>query len=380
MKKQLFTAFVLVAFAAGMMGTASAEPDDGQRNSTVNVTVASQTAIDVHPQALKYESINPGNVAGSSSESNKFGKVELENVGSTDIEAVWVNSTQTTSQDPFFGSSDPSAFDSGNMLQVRPTRTTGPLQGDTSNYNFVNRREYGAFNNSLNPEYINAPDAGNYYVDNSGSTDAQASDVAVGRFRVGDQEYFWALPVGSNAACDGSGTNTFNSLFVAKKPHNASTTIPVDFTSDEDPDNDGDDGYAAINGRDYRIHNLTTTGAGDYGITGEGTGVTLDDPSDGESRKYDILAECDTDNDGTQEDTDAAHTIRTRYNVEAGGNSDIASNAGAATQYLMNGGSNQLDPGQSVKLDVRVMVPRGVPQGVISEGVLHVVVSTSNAS
>lgn len=387
MKKQLFTAFVLVAFAVGMVGSASAATDDGQRNSTVNVTVASETAIDVHPQSLKYTSINPGDKATSSDEQRAFGSVELENVGSTDIERVWVNATQTTSQDPQFGSSNSQDFDSGNMLMLKPGPNSDILSGDTSNYNFVNRRDYGAFNDSLNPEYINAPDTGDYYVDTNGNTPATASDVAVGRFRVGDQEYFWAIPVGGNGACDGSGTNTFNTLLVAKKPHNSTDTIPVDFTTDSSGPDGGDTGYNTISGRDYEIYNITGSGA-NYGVTDTGTttgttGVPLSDPSDGSTREYDVLTRCDTDGTSGAQGTDAPHTIRTRYNVEAGSFSDLASystDSGAPrSQYLLDGNSNTLVPGDSVKLDVQVLVPRGVPQGVISEGVLHVVVSTTNS-
>ncbi|MFB6213098.1 MAG: hypothetical protein ABEJ07_00835 [Candidatus Nanohaloarchaea archaeon] len=390
MKNKIFAALLVLVAATGMTSSVTAATDSSQRNATVNVTIGSEVAIDVHPQRLKYTGLNPGQTADETQEERGFGTVELENVGSRVIERVWVNATQTTSQSAFYGSTNPSSFDSANFLQIRPAASDSPpLQGDTGNWTYVNRRDYGAYNNSLNPEYIHAPDSGDYYVDVSGTTATSASEVAIGRFRMGDQEYFWALPVGGNGACNGDSTNTFNTLLIAKQPHNSTDTVPVDFTATDGsngPDGGTDAGYNTIPGRDYVIQNITNNAGNNYGVVGAGSdsntnGVPLKDTSEsGQIRVYDILTQCDTGGNSGQQDTDKPHTIRTRYNVEAGDYSDLA-NFGSAdrSQYLI-AGNNQLDPNQAVNLGIRVMVPRGIPQGVVSQGVLRVVVSTSNAA
>lgn len=385
MKQQFLTALFVLALAAGMTTSVAAAPDEGQQNADVNVTVASETAVDVHPQQLTYTQLTPGTVGDSADEARSFGSVELENVGSTDIESAWVNATKTNSQDPFYGSSNPADFDSANFLQLKPTTTTGDLQGDSGNYTFVNRKEYGAFNDSLKPEYINAPDTGTYYVDQGKTTTASASDVAVGRIRMGEIEYFWAIPTKSDV-CNGASTNTFNSMYIAKQPHNATDTVPVDFTADDadggsNPDGGGE-GYDTIPGTDYHLYNITQLSSTNYGVLTVGTdgntnGVSLKDTSEpGQIRVYDILTRCDTNGDGTGSPTDAPSIVRTRYNVEATGANDLATNGNAPrTQYLINGGT--LQPSEAVNLDLRVMVPRGIPQGVVTEGVLRVVVSTN---
>lgn len=388
MKQQFFTALAVLALVAGMASSVAAATDDGQRDAEVNVTIAAQTAIDVHPQQLTYPQVTPGQTAGSSVEARSFGAVELENVGSTDIERVWVNATTTNDQSSFFGSSNPSDFVSTQFLQLKPRSTSGVLQGDAGNFTYVNRKEYGAYNDSLNPEYINAPDGGTYYVDTTAQTTATAADVAVGRFHQGSNEYFWALPVKDTPGeCDGSSDAAFNSLLVAKQPHNASYTTPVDFTADSgdggvDPDG-GETGYNTIPGRDYYIYNVSELGT-NYGVVGTGNdgvsgGVPLKDTdTPNQIRTYDILTLCDTDDDTSHEDTDAPNVIRTRYNVEAGGATDLTgSGDGVQTQYLIS--SDQLVPGQAVKLNVQLQVPRGIPQGEVQEGVLTIVASTTGS-
>lgn len=380
MKQHLTATLAITLLAVAMASQGAAQvTSDGQDNTSINVSIASEVAIDIDPTELTYSSLSLGQQTVDSDRG--FGAIELENVGSEYIDRIWANATQLTSPEAQFGTGTETDFNAGNMFQIKPDNASGLLQGDSSDYSYVNRREYATYNESQKPSYIVAPEDAQY--ETQGGT-GNPNDVALGRIRVADQERFFAIP--TNGKCNGEGSNTFNTLLVAKKAHNSTETAPVDFTSGGD--------FSYIPGDDYYKYNISTTDAGSsYGVTAESedpdpAGVTIDVSGTGD-REYDILTKCDTNNGGGSSGTvdeiyDNPHLIRTRYNIEAAGANNLATDSNApVTQYLLNSQNNvdgQLPPGQAVTVDTAIEVPRGIPEGIVDSGQFRLIVTADKTS
>lgn len=346
------------AVLLGLSTSAAALSQNATQSSEVNVSVTSEVAVDLHPQSLEYEATDVG--ALNTTTDRGFDQLTLENVGSEYIDNIWVNAT-TPSSDPF-GTGNANNYDAGNFLVLKPNNASGKLVGNSDVYNFVNRVEFGTYTQAEIPSYINAPADGSY-VDANGDALSGVQNITVGRFRIGDEEYFWAIPLGNSdpgtAQCDGGGLNT---LYVAKEPHTASDTVPVDFT-------DGN-GFPAISGTDYETYNITETGE----VSGGGvTETQLELTADGSNqRNYGLITSCPAG---------ASELTRTRYNIEAGGASDLSTEEGA-TDYLLDTSvdGEMLQPGEFVEFDVGIEVPRGVPEGSVTSGKLTVSVTADSTA
>jgi hypothetical protein len=363
MKKQLATLTVLAALVLGMTfsGAAQTLEQDSQINSSdndnttsegssIDVGIASSTAIDVKPNSLNFPGLEVGGqVTEETTGENIFGSFTLENIGSEYIDRVWVEATDMAN-DPF-GTGNPNNYNAANFLQVKPNNATpSGINGDDSVYHYVNRHEFSAsWRNSTNqiPSYIRASPS------EAGGQDTE--DTYVGRLRAGDEWYFYTIVTGTSSdVCDGSGNAE---LRIGNSVHSSSQFGTVDFTSD--------------NSGDYNTVQIVETN-GEYGLTD--SSVSLDFQVDGSSatRSYDILTRCDMGNTGED-----PHVIRTRYNVRAGDLADITAaaansgdSAGSQTQFLLSTGTadNMLLPGEQFVVDTAIEVPQGVPQGSVQQG------------
>lgn len=327
-------------------------------SSNVTVSVASTTAIDVKPESLDYSSLDVGTqTTTGTSGGNSFGSIEVENIGSEYIDRIWAESTSPSSNP--FGTGDPANYDAGNFLQVKPGNQSSKtsIRGNTSTYHYVNRYEFmnqvGSSGGSI-PSYISADTAN---ID--GGTPVQSY---VGRFRAGDEWYFYTVYTDTADTCDGT-ANSY--LRVGNSSHTPDSFGTVNFES---------------SGSDYTTYDIAETG-GSYGVATNGpaadTGVRLE-LSDGSYREYDVLTQCSGSNE---------HTIRTRYNVQAGDTNDLTAGSlsGDRTQFLLEAGSGSpstmLLPGEGITIDTAIEVPQGVPQGSVQEGqITFYVTSDSDAS
>jgi hypothetical protein len=375
MNRELTVSAVLALFIVGMAFSGAAQDGNTQvlednneinssdsdvyqnESSNITVTVNSKTQIDVKPEELNFPSMDVGTQEVESSNGNNgFGALEIENIGSEYIDRVWVNATAPSS-DPF-GTGDPTNYDAGNFLQVKPSNESSKVsvRGNSSTYHFVNRYEFTTAWSSSGgeiPSYIEA-DPSN--IDNGGTP----SETYVGRLSAGDQWYFYVIATGSsNDVCDGTGSAIMRLGNTSHSPDQFGT---VDFT--ESGPNDW---------REYEISQST----GDYGIVSGGptseTGVRLNltDSNDNSFyREYDMLTACDTADFASSD----PHTIRTRYNVQAGDEEDLTAGTetGSRTQFLLEAGSaspgNMLLPGEGLTVDTAVEVPQGVPEGGVQNG------------
>lgn len=341
MKKQALTALFLVVLAVGMASTATAETADDTENTDVNVTVSSETALDVKPDQLTYEQVAVGDRQVTTDNDHGYDSVKVENTGSNDIQRVWLNTSFPTSNP--FGQGDTNAHDSANFLQVKPLGDSTNIRGNNTTYHYPQRYEYFQDNSPL-------VDLGDF--------ESEYGTVDVGRIRVGNNEFYFAL--GYDSACD-----TGSELRVGQTPSTPSSI--------------GTNYFDSSNSDAWTAHNITTTVGTNYGITNESVSLPLDGTVDGisedETQSYDVLTKCDGLSNVAPTEP---HLILTRYNVEAGNADNIESTEGSggegdvATEVWRSTGSGALSPGQSFEVDVAVQIPRGVPNGDITEGTLTV--------
>jgi len=347
MKKQAFTALFIAALTVGMASVGTAASEDDQETTDVNVTVASTTALDVKPDQLDYTDTDVG--AQNLTSDRGFGAVRVENTGSEEIDKIWLNGTHHTS-DPF-GTGAAANHDAANFLQVKPKDTSAlnGLQGNDTTYHFVNRVEFLQSDNSL--------------IQTGSSWDGTAySDFDIGRFRAGQYEFYFVI-ARNQAKCDGSVGDP--KMRVANTPSTPSSLGTFDFSD---------------SGSDYTQYNITNSADTNYGVTGSGpstpNGVVLNftDAGADKYRVYDVLTDCDGSEVGSTE----GHVLRTKYNIEAGGASDLESSDGHATLPIFSSTSSPLQPGQSFAIDTAVEVPRGVPTGEVGEGTMSVLATAAN--
>lgn len=214
---KLFLVLASIAFVLVAPNAFAATEKTDQVNITV--TVAQKTLIDVTPTSLTWSNVDPGTEAGA--DDDAYGAVQIENIGSTNISAVWFNNTYPASRP--FGTGDNASYDAGNFVVIQ-RRTTG-------DYMFPNRLEFNASSEII---YIST-ETGWYY----------------GRFRNASHEYFWA--VDATSECNDS--QTFR---IGLTEHNQTQTGSVDFTNGGSGTrynqytlataaNNNEWGYAAIN-------------------------------------------------------------------------------------------------------------------------------------
>jgi hypothetical protein len=282
----------------------------------VTVEVAQRVAVDVSPSQLNYRGLNPGSKASKTE--NNVEKIEVENIGSVDINKMWINSS-TPSTNPF-GSGISKKYESGNFIQIKSLGDLSTPQN--KKHYFINRKE---FNESNDLSYI--------------STEP-GEDWRYGRFKVKDQNLFWAV-----RANDGSCTTQGSDLRVGKKPHNETFTGSNDFTDE----------------------------------SSEYTGYDLQ-PADGSyvapkvwvntsktSKQYDVVAKCGQ----------KTWTIRTKHNIQPNG-VDLTSfsRSERSSEYLINSARDgkSLQPGEQFSLNTAINIPLGVAQGTINTGTTRILV------
>lgn len=335
--KKTLLAATLTLFAVGMISPAASQATqqvNSTDNSTVTVQVAEKTAIDISPDTLAYNSVDPGSTQfGTNNEGDgeNFTHVELENIGSTNISRVWMNSSTPDSRP--FGSGVASNYDAGNFIQIKPQ--DGLTNVGAVNYNswtFVTREEFSTDNV---PEYIFTP----------------GDAWEVGRFRLADQEYFWAM---EQASTDGSTcAANADSFRVGNLAHNKTDTGSNDFR-------DSSTEYTA-----YGI------GSGASNATANGEIVATDVNVSG--RNYRMKIDCNP----ASASGNVAVT-RSRFNTELG-YEDLTDIETGAAEYLLNasvGTENALQPGEHFSVQTRVSVPLGSAQGQADNGFLRVLVNT----
>jgi len=343
MKKHANTlGVVLLALATviGMASTASAATVDDDESTNVTVTVSAETALDVKPDDLQYDT-SVGTLVNNSNRG--FDAVKVENSGSEDISEVWLEVT-TPSTDPF-GQGDTQAHNSANMLKVKPRDNTATeIRGDETEYHYVTRAEFFESDMPL--------------IQTGDDWESEGySEFLTGRMRYGDDEFNYVVATNGNT-CDGSGSPSAK-MRVADTPNTPTALGTYDFSDD---------------GTDYTQYNITDASNSAYGITQQAVSLTM---TDGSVEDYDVLTACA---DGaTSGDYSEEHVLVNRYDIQAGSSDDLQANDGSVTEQILRSTNTDDDlfPGASFTVDTAVHTPRGVPAGSLSEGTMSILATTS---
>ncbi|MEA3255714.1 MAG: hypothetical protein U9Q22_07775 [Candidatus Altiarchaeota archaeon] len=180
-----------------LVNTSSAGLVNSTNTMTIQVEVAEKTLVAIHPNSLSWtgtDAQNPG------TDVNITKAIQIENIGSTNITKVWLNTTYPG--DSPFGSGDPLEYNAGNFVVIRRNES-GSL------FYYANRMEY----NESELIYL---------------TLASGVDTH-GRFRNGNREYFWALKEDES----GSTNCTNGTFYMGTNPHNESEDGTTTLTSCE---------------------------------------------------------------------------------------------------------------------------------------------------
>jgi len=339
-------ALLVAVLAVGLAATGAADVDQ-EDDSEVEVTVSSEVAVDVQPDTLSYsDDLTPGESNFTDDVGHE--QIEIENIGSEDIGEVWAASS-SPSEDPF-GQGETDAHNTGNFVQISLATALADEDGaypdalDQSSTNenphYINRVE---FTEDPAPSYIQTDTDSDDLVDSS-----VIEDVDIGRFRMGEEEYFYAVYHDGDGTASCSGDDS-SELWVGESVHTPGDLGTFDFTTNEDS---------------VTEEISDTDAASDYGVV---EGVELGD------EEYNLFTYCDEDSNG--------HAIRTRFNVEIdtsgleGSDDTIDERTDGQQRFILEETStadNTLRPGQSFPVDVGVNVPNGVPEGSIEDGSLTI--------
>jgi hypothetical protein len=373
------TVALLTLVTAGMLSSVAAQQTD---SSSVDVTVQSVADVDINPTSLSYTSsgsrnIQPGDF-NATSDSN-FTGIEIENSGSENLTDIRVRSTEPT--DRPFGTGVSGEYDAGNFIQVRPQEGIGILaspgldgsgqsteegNNDETGYFYPARVDFNASGDGLS--YIKTP-----------TTEGNADTNAVwryGRFRAGDEEFFWAIRTSPSSGSDGNVCDDDSGNAVIRygnQPHTDSDIGTVDFTDDNDGNYEELSIEEPANAKPYgRVNN---------------TELTF---NDGTVKDYTVLTYCGKSGDqnaaGGPGEVDDSFVVRTRYDRKPlAGNSRLPEtsspllqddDSNPSLQNLVDTTNTEFEPGDHFTLETAVEVPRGTAVGGVDTGTLTVRAST----
>jgi len=327
----------------------SVSAQDTQNDLEVNVTIATETIIDIQPKEFQWGAsgvgINPGTQAGPSDEqNNEYGRLQLENLGSVNITQVWFNTT-TPSERPF-GTGSSSNYNSGNFITLDRNSTS------TDKNSFVSRAEYGLDQpTDQDIIYLNTP-----------------SGWDNGRFRNTSNEYFWTV--------DDTGTDLAGAVFrIGIEHHNETQTgsTNLDTTC-----SGGDKAGSNTDCNGYDLKQVTDGNGNNWGVTDVEVGVEDTNvlSNDGGTEYCVAMRESDVIGSTNTPKVEFIKWDKGHPAVQAAGG---GSGCAYATNYTIGGSSpvQNLVPGDWINMNIRANIPYGVVSGNIPAGQLTVLANSN---
>jgi hypothetical protein len=347
----LTTFIVLASILIAISTTGVAQlTSDANKSVDVNVSIATEVAVDVEPKTLVYTGASVGQQYNQTD--RQYRGVTVENTGSEYIDQIWLNASMPNSRP--FGTGRPGDYNAGNFMQVLPNMSSKDVTGaNENNYLYVNRKEFKIPDSSV-PSYIVAPRDQISYPGSGQTVENQGGEIHTGRFRRGDESIWFIIATtatdGGDNDCDGSSTDS--TLRIGQTPATPNQLGTVDFTDD------GPDGEPA----DFNEYQLETTQSAQYGVANRSVTLQFSDAS----VSYDVLTHC---NERTTMDT-----VRTKFSPNVLDTQDLTT-SGYATEFVVQAGdtaTNMLLPGDTVPLKTAIEVPTGVAAGDVSQGTMTV--------
>jgi len=371
-------AFLVSILAVGLTATGAAEEES--EDATVDVEIDGVTQVDVRPTELSYtegesdEGVAPGETVDR--DDNDFEHIEVENIGSERVGTVWAEAT-IHNEDPFGtfseGEEDPQ-HNTGNFVTLGlETAQSYDLDAlsDVDEMHYVNRVEYFEENPPTYVQTIEPNDGNELEVDGDQVT-SEVQEVDVGRFRVGDAEYFFVIYDEEH-------------LLLGDVPHTDTVLGTTDFRSGEDMNYTLEEDFGSetgVTGVDrIESQDLVSFNADSEDWDGqrllEGGNENFEDLDidegdiDAEVREYNLYIE----------PGDEGYILRTRFNVEQDtpedGTTDLFPSEGQ--EYIFDAEDDDeaaLQPGQNFPIDVGIQVPMGVDQEGINPGTVTILSET----
>ncbi|MFB6208119.1 MAG: hypothetical protein ABEJ69_02115 [Candidatus Nanohaloarchaea archaeon] len=331
---------VLLIFSVTAVSGANA-----QNTLDVNVSIASETIIDIQPSKFSWgygaNSVFPGSIAGPAEELNGYGRIQIENLGSVNISQVWFNNTQP-SQRPF-GTGNQNAYDSANFLSIDRNSTS------TDRNAFIDRKEYG-LDQPTGKEiiYLNTPSGWDY-----------------GRFRNSSYEYFWTV--------DDAGTSLDSATFrIGIEHHNETQTGS---TALDAACSGGDEAGSNTQCNGYTLNNVSV-GGNYWAVTEVEIGVedTTLASNDG-GIEYCVAMDASQVMSSNPPEVEFIKWNKGHPAVNAAG---AGSDCEYATNYTIGGSSpaGKLVPGEWITMNMRAKIPYGVVSGNLPTGNLFVLANS----
>jgi hypothetical protein len=323
-----------------MAGTATAQvSSNDSEDSDVTVSVSETIAVDVQPANLDYSNAVVGN--RNTTSDRGFGAIEVENVGSTYIDKVWLE--QSTPSEQPFGNGSADLYDAGNFIEVKPV---GFPNGDDTDWNYVNRKEYMVSSDSGSNGVTDVPS----FI----QTDF-GSPYEVGEIRRGNESIYFAIDAESG---DDSCNNNGDTLRVGNVSALDNRLGTVDFTDSTE-----------FGWTEYSINSLTNS---DYGQAGVELNWTYTES--GTDSTYDLLTRCSATDE-------QPHAFVNKYSVTQGSADDLAAD-GEYTTYLLDASNadNMLAPGEYRTIETAVNIPQGVAAGSVGAGTVSVLITADESA
>ena len=343
-KDLLTTSLVLTLFITAFTVSAAGQlpnPTD-ENNLNVDVNISKKTIIDIQPSSFSWgqgAGVDVGAVAGPENESNKYGRIQIENLGSENISKVWFN-TSVPSQRPF-GTGNSGAYDPGNFIALDSNDST------VTDFNqFVNRREFGIDKpgNSKDIIYLDTP-----------------ADWDFGRFRTAGKEYFWTLDEGAGSVTDLTG-NTFR-IGINHHDQTQQGTTALD-----GPCSGGDGSTGSNQCNEYTL-STTTPDSTTWAFTDVEVGALDDDGTSG--REYCAVM---NESEVTSNNRPSIYFIKWNKGFPGTDQGDCAQ----VTNYTVGGssGTDALVPGDWITRNIRARIPFGVVSDQLNTGSMYVLATS----
>ncbi len=369
-------------FFIALLATSNVSADSGPaaedtEDLNVSVIVSSQTWVDISPDHIRWQDVNPGadSVNFTETEHGTYDHegITIRNIGSTDIKTVWFNASYPASLP--YGTGALSNYDTANFVLLSKADIDGNNSAEMSDtdYYYINKKEYAEAERVYQDAETYSVEYGRNIPFLQTFHPTEAANVTIGRMRDGANEYYWALQEGDDGDCNSTNdAGTPPKFAIGLKPHNETTIGDIDLADSE---------CEATRGTCEYIASLEGLGDGYYyGFLDNDT-----------NRWAGSVVRLDTDCKGV-----SFVTWNKDYALDKlaiGGLADGSANywlANTSTTYSGTAfpqGTNLADdttspevlaPGEYYTGWLKLRLPWGVPEGTLNEGTITVLVSTSN--
>jgi len=289
---------------------------DDEQDSDITVQIEEETIVDIQPSNLEWGTegtgLPPGSIADASDEQNEYGSIFIENLGSTEIEQVWFDTTSASQTEDPFGSTE-ETNDPSNFI------TLGEDLESNEDAQFVNRREF-ALGSDAAEDFIFIDINDGWDLGRLRTVGIDEEDEDFGK------EYFWSIDFDSvTEVSDLDGEE----LILATDERTEEQTGTEDLTSDCDQDSE------------CNINSFNAEGATSVVI-----GAQDDEPEEG--KEYCAVAD---------PDTETVNFIK--WSPEHPG-ADSGDCADTVEYFVDSSEGDGLVPGDYETINIRAFIPFGV--------------------